>query len=170
MAAAGTLLCIHRNPRQLQLLKEQGYGLLTAANGSDGLRLLKSHPVDAIVVEYYLGLLNGVVVADEIKLVKPHLPIVMVADPLDLPKGALKSVDALVAKSDGPHAVWAAVHFLLNIAGDRPRDRTVPAGPVPRSGGTATRKRKKRSRISGPDDEKFSAELWSSSRNGTVQF
>jgi DNA-binding response OmpR family regulator len=145
-------------------LKEQGYGLLTAANGSDGLRLLKSHPVDAIVVEYYLGLLNGVVVADEIKLVKPHLPIVMVADPLDLPKGALKSVDALVAKSDGPHAVWAAVHFLLNIVGDRPRDRTVPAG------GTATRKRKKQSRISGPDDEKFSAELWSSGRNGTVQF
>jgi hypothetical protein len=94
----------------------------------------------------------------------------MVADPLDLPKGALKSVDALVAKSDGPHAVWAAVHFLLNIAGDTPRDRTVPAGPVPRSGGTATCKRKKQSRISGPDNEKFLAELWSSSRNGTVQF
>lgn len=174
MAVVGTLLCIHRDPRQLKLLKEQGYGLLTATNGSDGLRLLKSHPVDAIVVEFYLGLLNGAVVADEIKLVKPHLPIVMVADPLDLPKGALNSVDALVAKSDGPHSVWAAVHFLLNIEGDRPRDRTVTGALVPRYGGTAMRKRKRQSRISGPDDEKaehpFSAELWSSIRNGTVQF
>lgn len=134
------------------------------------MRLLKSHPVDAIVVEYYLGLLNGAVVADEIKLVKPHLPIVMVADPLDLPKGALNSVDALVAKSDGPHAVWAAVHFLLNRRATRPRDRTVTAALDPHSGGTAMRKRKRQSRISGPGDEKFSAELWSSSRNGTVQF
>ena len=131
MAAVGTLLCIHRNPRQLKLLKEQGYGLLTAANGSDGLRLLKSHPVDAIVVEYYLGLLNGVVVADEIKLVKPHLPIVMVADPLDLPKGALKSVDALVAKSDGPHAGWAAVHFLLNIRATGRATDLCPPGQYP---------------------------------------
>jgi DNA-binding response OmpR family regulator len=174
MAFVGTLLCIHRSPRQLKLLKEQGYGLLTATNGSDGLRLLKSHPVDAIVVEFYLGLLNGAVVADEIKLVKPHLPIVMVADPLDLPKGALNSVDALVAKSDGPHSVWAAVHFLLNRRATRPRDRTVTAALDPHSGGTAMRKRKRQSRISGPGDEKaghrFAAEPWSSVRNGTVQF
>ena len=174
MAASSTLLCIHCNPRQLKLLKEQGYGLLTATNGSDGLRLLKSHRVDAIVVEYYLGLLNGAVVADEIKLVKPQLPIVMVADPRDLPEEALKSVDALVAKFDGPHSVWAAVHFLLNIETARLRDRIVTAAPVPRFGGTALRKRKKRSRISDSADQNaenpFSAELWSTIRNGTVQF
>jgi hypothetical protein len=82
-------------------------------------------------------------VADEIKLVKPHLPIVMVADPLDLPKGALNSVDALVAKSDGPHSVWAAVHFLLNRRATRPSDRTVTAALDPHSGGTAMRKTEK---------------------------
>jgi hypothetical protein len=58
--------------------------------------------VDAVVLEYYLGLLDGAIVADEIKQSRPHLPFVMVADPQGLPHGALKSVDTLVDRSDGP--------------------------------------------------------------------
>ena len=69
------------------MLREQGYGLITATNGSEGLRLLMSQPVDAAVLEYHLGLLDGVVVANEIKQVRPQLPIVMVADDLELPEG-----------------------------------------------------------------------------------
>ena len=116
--AAATVLCIHRDPKQLRLLKEKGYGLVTATSGSDGLRLLKSHPVDAVVLEYYLELSDGAVVANAIKRVRPQLPIVMVADPQGLPRGALKSVDTLVDKSDGPHFLWAAVHFLLTTRVD----------------------------------------------------
>jgi DNA-binding response OmpR family regulator len=74
-----------------------------------------SHPVDAIVLEYHLGLMDGSVVAAEIKKVKPQLPIVMLADHLELPDGALKSVDALVTKSDGAHFLWATIHFVLNV-------------------------------------------------------
>jgi hypothetical protein len=59
MAAPSTVLCIHRDPEQLTLLREKGYGLVTAMNGSEGLRLLMSRPVDAVVLEYYLGLLDG---------------------------------------------------------------------------------------------------------------
>ena len=118
MAAISTVLCIHRDPDKLSLLREKGYGMVTATNGSDGLRLLMSRPVDAVVLEYYLGLLDGTVVADEIRHVRPQIPIVMVADPQELPQGALKSVDALVDKSDGPHVLWAAVHFLLSTKAD----------------------------------------------------
>ena len=113
MASSSTLLCIHRDPAQLELLKEAGYGLVTAINGSDGLRLLMSRPVDAIVIEYYLGLLNGADVADEIKRVNPQIPIVMIADHLEMPEGALKSVDAFVAKSDGPHFLLTTIHSVL---------------------------------------------------------
>jgi CheY-like chemotaxis protein len=60
-----------------------------------------SSPVDAIVLEYYLGLMDGAVAADEIRRVRPQLPIVMAADPLELPRGTLKSVDAFVDRSDG---------------------------------------------------------------------
>jgi response regulator RpfG family c-di-GMP phosphodiesterase len=112
--AAATVLCIHRDPKQLRLLKEKGYGLVTATSGSDGLRLLKSHPVDAVVLEYYLELSDGAVVANAIKRVRPQLPIVMVADP-----------QGLVDKSDGPHFLWAAVHFLLTTRVDTD---SLPAG------------------------------------------
>ena len=115
MATNSTLLCIHRDPAQLTLLQENGYELVTATNGSEGLRLLMSRPVDAIVLEYHLGLLDGAVVAAEIKKVKPQIPIVMLAEHLELPDGALKSVDALVTKSDGAHFLWATVHFVLNV-------------------------------------------------------
>ena len=114
MAASNTVLCIHRDPDQFALLREKGYGLVTATNGREGLRLLISHPVDAVVLEYYLERMDGALVAEEIRRVKPRVPIVMVADPQELSRQALKSVDTLVDKSDGAHLLWAAIHFLLN--------------------------------------------------------
>jgi len=113
MAAASTLLCIHRDPVQLNLLKENGYRVLAATNGRDGLRLLMLHSVDAIVLEFHLGLLDGGVVAHEIKQVRPQLPVVMLTECLELPDDALKSVDALVAKSDGAHFLLATIRSVL---------------------------------------------------------
>jgi DNA-binding response OmpR family regulator len=97
----------------LALLQENGYELVTATNGSDGLRLGMSRPVDAMVLEYHPGLLDGAVIAAEIKQAEPQIPIVMLADHMEL-RGALKSVDALVTKSDGAHLLWATLHFVLN--------------------------------------------------------
>ena len=79
MAVNGTLLCIHRDPAQLSLLERSGFELVTATNGHDGLRLFMSRPVDAIVLDYHLGLLDGGVVAAEMKKVKPTIPIVLLA-------------------------------------------------------------------------------------------
>jgi DNA-binding response OmpR family regulator len=115
MAANNTILCIHPDPDQLSLLQENGYELLTATNGHDGLRLFASQPVNAIVLDYHLGFLDGTLVAKEIKRARPTIPIVMVADNLELPYDALNSVDALVTKSDGAHFLWATVHFVLNV-------------------------------------------------------
>jgi CheY-like chemotaxis protein len=141
MAANNTLLCIHRDPAQLALLRENGYELLTATSGSEGLRLVMSQPIDAIVLEYHLGLMDGAVVAADIKKVKPQLPIVMLADHLDLPDGALKSVDALVIKSDGAHFLWATIHFVLNVKPAKRLEGKLPGAKVPLhlrgSGGTS---------------------------------
>lgn len=114
MTPKSVLLCIHRDPAQLRVLQENGYELLTAVNGHEGLQLFESQPVDAVVLEYNLSLLDGSVIASEIKQVQPNLPIVMLAEPTELPDGALQAVDALVPTSDPPHFVWAAVHFALS--------------------------------------------------------
>jgi len=115
MGTQSTLLCIHRDPRQLLHLEANGYRLLTATNGSEGLRLLMSRTVDAVVIEYHLGLLDGATVASEIKQVRPQVPIVMVCDNLELPDDALKSVDAFVIRSDGRHFLVAIIHFVLSV-------------------------------------------------------
>lgn len=141
MGTNSTLLCIHRDPVQLSLLEENGYELVTATNGHDGLRLFMSRPVDAIVLEYHLGLLDGAVVATEIKQVKPQVPIVMLAEDVELPDGAFKSVDALVVKSDGPHFLLAAVHSVLNAkAAQRHEGELEAQTPTHRRGSGRSRK------------------------------
>lgn len=120
MTAAKSLLCIHRDPAQLMVLQERGFSLITATHGGEGLRLLVSKPVDAVILEYHLGLLDGATVADEIKKIRPRLPIVMLAESLELPEGALKSVDALVTNCDGPRFLLEAIHTALQ-AEDRLR-------------------------------------------------
>jgi DNA-binding response OmpR family regulator len=155
MATNPTLLCIHRDPAQLRSLQENGYQLLTATNGHDGLRLFASHPVDAIVLDYHLGLLDGAVVANEIKRVRPTIPIVMMADNLELPDGALKSIDALVTKSDGAHFLWATVHFVLNVKPAQSREGN----------------RQGRIKLSpGLQDAPFSATEWRNIQTGIVRF
>lgn len=129
MAAARSLLCVHRDPAQLSVLQEKGFSLITATHGSHGLRLLMSKAVDAVILEYHLGLMDGAAVADEIKQVKPRLPIVMLAESLELPEGALKSVDALVTKSDGPDFLLEAIHTVLE-AKDRQHFATALAEPA----------------------------------------
>jgi CheY-like chemotaxis protein len=113
MAAARSLLCIHRDPDRLSVLREKGFSLITATHGSQGLRLLVSKPVDAVILEYHLGLLDGAAVAGEIKRVRPRLPIVMLAESVELPEGALKSVDALVTNCDGPRFLLEAIQTVL---------------------------------------------------------
>lgn len=109
------LLCIHREPAQLSMLEEHGYEMVTAANGHEGLRLFMTKPVDVIVLEYHLGLMDGAVIGSEIKHVCPQVPIVMLIDNLELPEDALQSVDAIVAKSDGPQFLLATIRFVLNV-------------------------------------------------------
>ncbi len=89
--------------------------MVTAGSGSDALRLFISLSVDAVVLDYELSLLPGAAVAAEMKKVKPQVPIVMLTDHLQLTDSTLKPVDALVTKSDGPHFLWATVHFILNV-------------------------------------------------------
>jgi len=97
-----------------------------------------SRTVDAVVIEYHLGLLDAATVASEIKQVRPQVPIVMVCDNLELPEDTLKSVDAFVIRSHGHHFLVATIHFVLSVEWDKPRNGDAHAaasrGPFNRSG------------------------------------
>lgn len=176
MAAQSTLLCIHRDPGQLLHLEQNGYRLVTATCGHEGLHLLMLQAVDAVVIEYHLGLLDGVVVASEIKQVRPELPIVMVCDNLDLPDDAMKSVDAIVVRSDGQHFLMATLHFVLSVEGERQRQGVrwrSARKPFNRLGlGRPRRTTTSRVRRSTADERNapFSPSVWKSILSGAIQF
>ena len=178
MATNPTLLCIHRDPAQLRVLEENGYQLLTAANGSEGLRLFGSRPVDGIVLEHELGLLDGTVVAAEIKKIKPQLPIVMLVDNLELPDGTLKFVDAFVTRSDGAHFLWATVHFVLNVKRAKRQSESLrtqtraPRGGSPGRSRTAARSMQTKAPQLATEekDAAFSPRVWRGIRSGSFQF
>jgi DNA-binding response OmpR family regulator len=155
------------------VLQENGYELLTAANGHEGLQLFRSRPVDAVVLEYNLGLMDGSGIASEIKRVRPNVPIVMVAEHPELPAGALQAVDVLVSTSDPPHFLWAAVHFLLTVKPAQHCElrvsRHVRRPTRSCHGFDRTRDAVAQSAIHDKDDP-LSARVWESILNGTVQF
>jgi DNA-binding response OmpR family regulator len=177
MATRSTLLCIHRDPAQLTSLQEKGYELVTATNGHDGLRLFMTQHVDAIVLEYHLGLLDGSIVAAEIKKIRPSLPIVMLADHLDLPDDDLKSIDALVTKSDGDRLLLATIHFVLHVKPGQKIGRSLRTQPPShlRPPGSSRRAEGCAEVISHPTaiegrDERFSPTVWRSIRDGIIHF
>jgi DNA-binding response OmpR family regulator len=136
-----------------------------------------SRPVDAIVLEYHLGLLDGSVIAARIKQVRPTVPIVMLTDHLELPDGALKSVDALVTKSDGVQFLMATVHFLLSVRPARSRKKSLGGQttvhlrhPGRKRGGAAALPANAARAAMHEMDVPLSPGVWRSILNGKIQF
>ena len=96
------VLCIDDDPAILEcekrFLETFGYTVLTALSGSKGLELASVHSVDVVIVDYCMPGMNGPEVAIEIKRLRPHAPIIMLSSAVDIPRKALKVVDAFVAK------------------------------------------------------------------------
>jgi DNA-binding response OmpR family regulator len=136
-----------------------------------------SQAVDAVVIEYHLGLLDGAVVASEIKQVRPQVPIVMVCDNLELPEDALKSVDAIVVRSDGHHFLVATIHFVLSVEWEKQHNGASRAAaarrPFNRLGldrpRRTTTSHARRSSTKG-GDVPFPPRLWRRILDGTIQF
>jgi len=96
------VLCIDDDPAILEceqrFLEAFGYRVLTALSGSRGVELASIHSVDVVIVDYCMPEMNGQDVAVEIKRLRPHAPIIMLSGAVDIPKKALKVVDAFVPK------------------------------------------------------------------------
>jgi len=116
--AKATILCIddHWNGligRKI-LLEESGYRVLEASGGDEGLKLFRTHAVDAVLLDYQMPGMNGDVVASKMKSIKSQVPILLLSAYEPLPKNKLKSVDSFLSKSQSPNVLLSAVHELLD--------------------------------------------------------
>ena len=113
-----TILCIddHRNGLigRKMLLEENGYEVLEATGGDEGLKLFRSHSVDAVVLDYQMPGMNGDVVAGKMKRVKAHVPIMLLSAYGPLPQNKLKAVDTFLSKSQPPNILLSTLQSLLD--------------------------------------------------------
>ena len=100
------ILCIDDEPTGLEirkmLLESRGYSVLTALSGPQGLDLLASNPVDAIIVDYAMPGMNGGQVAAEIRRRNPGAKIMLLSAYVDLPEEATRWVDRRAVKGVAP--------------------------------------------------------------------
>lgn len=59
-------------------LEEKGHKVQTAYNGDDALEMIKDEDFDIIFLDENMPGISGIDVLDEIKRIKPHIPIIMI--------------------------------------------------------------------------------------------
>jgi len=121
-----TILCIDDESTGLllrkMLLEAEGYHVMTACSGHDGLAALQSSHVDAVVLDYRMPEMNGDEVARQMRKVWPEIPIVLLSGyPQDVPEDMLNYVNAYIWKGGNPAELLTAIHSVL-------RERT-PVSP-----------------------------------------
>jgi CheY-like chemotaxis protein len=100
---AGTILCVEDEELQLQLRKalfeSAGYRVLLAANGQQALDLFRANSVDAVVIDYWLAGMDGVVVAREMKNLRPAVPVLVLSGSSSLPDESIDFIDRWIQKA-----------------------------------------------------------------------
>lgn len=111
------ILCVDDEPLGLQvrkmLLQHQGYEVLTAQNGPEGLALLMDNPVKLVVLDYAMPGMNGDLVAAEMKRLKPAVKILLLSAYVDLPPEVLKWVDKRCVKGESPISFLEEIRQLV---------------------------------------------------------
>ena len=112
------LLCIDDDSAGLKLrktlLESAGYDVRVAGSGREGVRLVASHPFDAVILDFDMPEADGSrVVASAIKRIRHRLPIIMLSGAIDVPKKLLQSIDGFIAKGEPPALLLGKIQQLL---------------------------------------------------------
>lgn len=111
------ILCVDDEVMGLSMrkmtLESQGYHVFTAENGPDGLSIFSAEPIDLVLLDYKMPGMNGDVVAERMKRLKPSVPILLLSAYIDLPRETLALVDRYMTKGEGPVKMLTVVAELL---------------------------------------------------------
>ena len=111
------LLCIDDDFAGLALrttfLESAGYDVRVAGTGREGVRLVASHPFDAVILDFDMPETDGGRVASAIKRIRHRLPIIVLSGAIDVPKKLLQSIDGFIAKGEPPALLLGKIQQLL---------------------------------------------------------
>ena len=117
-AAKSKILCVDDDLTGLVIralvLERYGYEVLTATDGEQALKMFRDHQVDAVLMDYYMPMVDGAYVARAMRHMKPEVPIVMISAANVLPSEALKDSDGFVFKGTPPTEVTDLLNKVIH--------------------------------------------------------
>ena len=113
-------------------LSEENYEILKAHDGQEALQIIKSKPLDLILLDYNMPKMNGKQVCMEVKkdILLRHIPVIMVTgkgDVSDKVGGIDAGADDYVVKPFEPKELLARIRMIL-----RRTERDLEANPLTR--------------------------------------
>jgi CheY-like chemotaxis protein len=96
------------------LLTIDRHNVIEATNGKEALELFHRDLLDLVIIDYFMPQMEGLELAQNIKLSAPSLPILMVTAYLEKLVDTDKPVDAVLAKPFGIADLREAIGRLLN--------------------------------------------------------
>jgi CheY-like chemotaxis protein len=119
---SATILIVDDEPIALDFLKRvlRGYDLLTAADGAQALRILKSNEVDVLITDYRMPGITGLTVLAACRAGSPRTRRLLMTAYSDLPEIAHARAEALfeqlITKPGNPAIIRRIVEDVLRGA------------------------------------------------------
>jgi DNA-binding NtrC family response regulator len=106
-----------------------GFRVLTATKGSQGLKMVGSNRIDAVVTDFEMPDMDGGIIATSIKNTHPRLPVIMFSGSCGVPDRVKQVVDAFCYKSGPRERLLAAIEGTLSNQGQtvQPPDPATPS-------------------------------------------
>ena len=113
-----TVLCVEDEEPQLKmrraLFESAGFEFLEARSGPEALELFRTRNISAVVLDYWMYGMNGLVIAQQMKRERPAIPIIMLSGWSSLPGETIGLVDAWLVKARvGPEDLLKEVTRLI---------------------------------------------------------
>lgn len=111
------ILCIDDEELGLRVrkivLERAGYRVATAIDGQLGLSIFAQERVDLVVLDYSMPSMDGGAVAQEMRRLRPEIPIILLSAYINLPPEVVRMVDCTMLKGDGPGVLLRTIKDLL---------------------------------------------------------
>jgi len=95
------------------LLERAGYRVLTAMDGTTGLTIFETEPIEAVVLDYSMPGMHGGEVASRMRQIKPRIPILLLSAYIGLPAEVTSLVDLYMTKGEGAPVLLQKLESLL---------------------------------------------------------
>jgi two-component system, NtrC family, response regulator GlrR len=112
-----SILCVDDSQEILLIcqtvLQADGYQVFTATCAEAALKLMQTHPIDAVVLDNVMPGMSGIALAQEIRRLSSGVPVILYSS-LERPDEAVPFIDSYLSKGQGPLALRNLIRVLVH--------------------------------------------------------